>query len=158
MYNDEDLPTFENFERMAKEYSNNLKNNEYKLFPNTENASLLVDDMFDLLFKLRSSYRFLNGFLGSDKLLNLTENQIESLRELFSFRKNRGFRIRVNSTKCFLNTISLETKLLLTLNILAQFDKNLLELSKVANDRLCLLEENYKVVSVFANLSNMNLN
>ena len=42
------------------------------------------------------------------------------LREKFDYKQNRGFQMRWNKTKCFLNTISLENRLLIKMFLLAQ--------------------------------------
>ena len=155
VFNDESTCTPDEFEKMAKAYSDALDRSEFRFFENENARNIIVDEVFETLFKLRASYRFLNGFLGSDLFLDLTEKQIADLRKLFNYQTNHGFRVRVNSTKCLLNTISLESNLLLKLNILSQFDF-LDELSKIADDRLKLLKENYEIQNVFSNLAKLS--
>ena len=138
MYNDDGLSTPENFEKMAREYAEKLKDEGFKFFPSKVHIDFLLDEVFEILFKLRSSYRFLRGFLGSENFLELTETQIDKLRKIFSYNKNRGFRVRVNSTKCLLNSISLESELILKINLLAQNCDYLDELSNLINARLLL--------------------
>ena len=41
-----------------------------------EGKNLLVDEIFDIMFKLRTSYRGMKNFMGSDTMLDLTEKQI----------------------------------------------------------------------------------
>ena len=114
--------------------------------------------VFEILFKLRSSYRFLNGFLGSDDFLDLTEKQIEILRKIFNYDKNRSYRLVTNKTKCFLNNISLESKLLVKLSELAKKSDNFLELSSICEKRLLKLSENFNIEGIFNNLNNLTIN
>ena len=80
-YNDEAMPSIENIEAMAKAYNASLKEKGF-VFINLEEEgkNLLISEVFDILFKLRASYRYLKRFLGSDKLLSLTEHNIDYLR------------------------------------------------------------------------------
>jgi len=154
-YDDERISTPENFENMARAYLNSLKDQGFMFFRLTDNDySLLLKEVFEILFKLRSSYRFLNGFLGSDKFLDLTEQQIQTLRNLFSYNKNQGYLVKTNNTKCFLNNIALESKLILKLNQLAQESDFFKELSSLASERLNLLNENYDIEGIFTNQPN----
>lgn len=155
LYNDENISTPENFEKMAKAYSDSLKEQGFVFFKiNEEDYSLLLTEVFDILFKLRASYRFLGGFLESDKFLSLTEKQIDYLRTLFSYNKNQGYIVKTNNTKCFLNNISLESVLILKLNILAQKSEYFQELSSLVNERLTLMHENYNIEGIFTNQLN----
>lgn len=159
MYEDNSFPSLDSYEKMAKAYSDALKDKGFLFIPlNQENFDFLIEEIFDILFKLRSSYRFLNGFLGSDKFLDLTEQQIEVLRKEFNYEKNRAFRLRTNNTKCLLNNISLECKLLLKLNELAQQCGKLELLSSLSEKRLLLLIENFNIEGIFNNLINMSFN
>lgn len=156
-YNDEQFPTQENYEKMARAYTSTLQHQGFVFVRlQDENLTFLIDEVFETLFKLRASYRQLGTFLDSNKFLDLTNNQIEELRDMFNYSKNRGFQIRVNKTKCFLNTISLEAKLLLKLNELAQKSEQFEKLSKLANDRLLLIIENYTIHGTFANIGNLS--
>lgn len=156
-YNDELIPTPENYEKMAKAYSNALKEKGFVFIRlSNEDFCFLIDEIFDILFKLRSSYRYLKGFMGSDKFLELNEEQIEELRDIFSYSKNRAFQIRTNKTKCFLNTVSLETRLILKLNELAQKSEYFEKLSSIASKRLLLSTELYSIEGIFNNLTNLS--
>ena len=155
LYNDENISTPENFEKMAKAYSDSLKEQGFVFFKiSDEDYSLLLGEVFDILFKLRASYRFLGSFLESDKFLSLTEKQIDYLRTLFSYNKNQGYIVKTNNTKCFLNNISLESLLILKLNILAQKSDYFQELSSLVNERLTLMHENYNIEGIFTNQLN----
>lgn len=159
MYNDDCLAGPEEFERMAKAYSNALKDKGFLFVSlNNENFDFLIDEVFDILFKLQSSYHFLNGFLGSDKFLELTKQQIEILRKEFNYEKNRAFKLRTNNTKCFLNNISLESKLLLKLGELAKKSGKFEEISSLCEKRILLLIENFNIEGIFNNLTNLSFN
>lgn len=120
-YDDFVCPTPDEYENLAKAYMQSLRDKGF-VFVSLENESqkLLVDEVFDLLFKLRSSYRALGNFMGCDRFYKLNEEQIDALRQMFDYRTNRGFRLGWNKTKCLLNCISLENKLLIKMFLLAQ--------------------------------------
>lgn len=120
-YDDEAIASVDTIEEMAKAYGKSLKQKGF-VFINLEEhgKNLLVDEVFDLLFKLRASYRYLGTFLDSNKMLSITETHIASLRELFNIEENKGFFVANNRTKCFLNTVSLENALAIKLLLLSQ--------------------------------------
>ena len=157
VYDDNIFPTPEEFENMAKEYSNAVRQKGF-IFVNMffEDYSLLLDEIFDILFKLSASYRFLNGFLGSDDFLNLTEEHIDKLRQMFDYKKNRAVQVKTNNTKCLLNTISLENLLTLKLFELAKKSEKVIEIFKIISDRLKFSNENYKIEGIFNNLINLS--
>ena len=156
-YDDELRPSPENFAEMAKAYSDSLKEQGFVFIKLTnEDYNFLIDEVFELLFKLRASYRYLRGFMGCDKFALLNENQIDFLRTLFKYSKNRGFQIRTNKTKCFINTFALESRLILKLNELAQKSEYFQELSTLVNSRLTLAQENYLIEGVFNNSINLS--
>ena len=120
-YNDEALPTLSSIEEMARAYSFSLKQKGF-VFINleAEGKKLLVHEIFEILFKLRASYRALGSFMGANGLLSLTEEHIAKLRNIFDIEENKGYLITTNKTKCFLNTLSLETSLSIKLLLLSQ--------------------------------------
>lgn len=120
-YNDEELPTLDSIAEMAKAYSFSLREKVF-VFINleAEGKNLLINEVFDILFKLRSSYRHLGSFLESSVMLSITEKHIDKLREFFDVEENRGFFVTTNQTKCFLNSISLENTLSIKLLLLSQ--------------------------------------
>ena len=120
-YNDESLPSIERVEEMAKAYNFSLKQKGF-VFINLqeEGKNLLIEEVLDLLFKLRSSYRGMGRFMDSNIMLELTEKHIDSLRSLFGYEFNHGYFVTSNKTKCFLNSISLETMLSLKMLLLSQ--------------------------------------
>ena len=120
-YVDDALPTLSNIEEMARAYSLSLREKGF-VFINLEEEgkNLLIDEAFLLLFKLRSSYRYMKNFLGSTNMLSLTEKHIDLMRTLFSVETNRGYIISCNQTKCFLNSVALERELITKLLLLSQ--------------------------------------
>ena len=156
-YDDEKLPSLEVMPELAKAYSNSLKEQGFVFIKlSNEEYSFLIDEVFDTLFKLRSSYKFLNNFMESKKLYNLNEEQIDILRDLFSYKTNRAFQVKTNRTKCFINTFSLEFKLVLKLNELAYKSEKIEEISKILNKRLQILAENYEIYGIFNNLKSLS--
>ena len=120
-YDDEAMPNISQFEEMAKAYNLSLKSKGF-VFINLEEEgrNILLDEIFDILFKLRSSYRGMGTFMSSNTMLKLTEKHLEKLREFFDMEKNRGYFVITNKTKCFLNSIALENALSLKLLLLSQ--------------------------------------
>lgn len=145
-YNDSKIPTLEDYEKLAKAYAESLKDKGFVFIRlDNENYNFLLDEVFDILFKLRATYRFLGTFLEANQFLELTNGHIEKLRNLFDYKKNRGFRIRGDRTKAFLNSVSLENRLIIKLNSLAQKSDFFNELSQLCLERLHMSAENYKI-------------
>ncbi len=150
-YDDFVCPTPDEYEILAKAYSNSLKEKGFVFVRlDTESVNVLVDEVFDLLFKLRATYRSLGSFMGSDKFYALNEEQIKKLRELFSYKQNRGFKMNWNKTKCFLNGVSLENRLLIKLFLLAQKSDEYQELISLCFQRLRLSADLYEVGEVMS--------
>ena len=131
-YDDEAMPFANQIEEMAKAYILSLKDNGF-VFINLEEEgkNLLLDEIFDILFRLRASYRSMGRFMSSNEMLDMTENHITKLRQLFEAQNNKGFFATTNKTKCFLNSIALENNLnikLLLLSQKCQFGKDLMEI------------------------------
>ncbi len=120
-YNDEAMPSLNNIEEMARAYSFSLKQKGFVFVSlEEEGKKFLIAEVFEILFKLRASYRYLKNFLGSSAMLSLTEEHIDVLRSMFDFEDNCGYFISCNQTKCFLNTVSLENQLNIKLLLLSQ--------------------------------------
>ena len=156
-YDDELKPTPQMYAEMAKAYSATLKEQGFVFIRlSAEDYNFLVDEVFDLLFKLRSSYRFLKGFMESNRFFNLNEDQINNLRTMFKYTKNRAFQIRTNKTKCFINSIALENRLILKLNELAQKSDFYEEISLFISQRLSLTSEAYSIEGIFNSMSSLS--
>lgn len=149
-YNDDAFPTLSNIEEMAKAYNISLKEKGF-VFINLEEEgkNLLIDEIFDLLFKLRSSYRFLGRFMDSNLMLDLTEKHINSLRETFGNENNRGYFVSTNKTKCFLNALSLESMLSLKLLLLSQKCEFGSEILSVIIERAKYIHKNLEIENIF---------
>ncbi len=150
-YNDEALVSIDYIEEMAKAYNLSLKEKGF-VFLNLEEEgkSLLLDEIFDILFKLRASYRFLRNFLGVNTMLELTELQIEKLRTIFDVENNRGYVVKTNQTKCFLNVISLENQLILKMLLLSQKCQECEEIVSFIVIRTKTLSKNLEIENIFS--------
>ncbi len=150
-YDDFVCPTPDEYEQLARAYSNSLKEKGFVFVRlDSEAVNVLVDEVFDLLFKLRSSYRMLGNFMGSDRFYSLNEEQIETMRNLFDYKQNRGFKLNWNKTKCFLNAISLENRLLIKLFLLAQKSDEYEKLIGLCFQRLRMSADLYEVGDVMS--------
>lgn len=120
-YHDDAMPSLNIVEEMARAYNLSLKQKGF-VFVNLEEEgkNFLISEIFDLLFKLRASYRHLNNFLGLSSMLSLTEENIDHMRNLFDIEENKGYFVSTNQTKCFLNVIALEKILTIKLLLLSQ--------------------------------------
>ena len=150
-YNDEAIVSVGYIEEMAKAYNISLKEKGF-IFINLEEEGkkILIDEIFEILFKLRASYRFLKNFLDSQKMLELTENQINELRILFNVENNRGYVIKTNQTKCFLNSISLENELILKLLFLSQKCEEHEKLTSLIVLRLKTISKNLEIENILS--------
>ena len=150
-YNDFVCPTPDEYEVLAKAYSDSLKEKGFVFVRlDNESVNVLVDEVFDLLFKLRASYRSLGSFMGADRFYDLNEEQIEVMRNMFSYKQNRGFKMSWNKTKCFLNTVSLENRLLIKLFLLAQKSDEYEKLVGLCFQRLRMSADLYEVGDVMS--------
>ena len=116
-----------------------------------EGKNLLVSEVFDILFKLRASYRYLKNFLGSSKMLTLTDENIDYLRSLFDVEDNRGYYISTNQTKCFLNAIALENLLNIKLLLLSQKCEHGEKLVLLIVERAKKLSQNLVIENAISN-------
>lgn len=150
-YDDFVCPTPDEYEQLARAYSNSLKQKGFVFVRlDSEGTSVLVDEVFDLMFKLRATYRALGNFMGSDKFYSLNEEQIEVMRGMFSYKQNRGFKMNWNKTKCFLNGISLENRLLIKMFLLAQKSDEYEKLIGLCFQRLRLAADLYEIGDVMS--------
>ena len=146
-YNDEKLLSVQDYEIMAKAYSNHLKSKGFVFVQvdATENE-LLISEVFELMSKIKSCLRFLGNFLGTGRLYSLNELQMKTFQIIYpSCDQTLSYKIRGDKTKCFLNLQSLESELiskLLTLSEQSPFSNQLLWLIK---ERLYLSSEIYKI-------------
>ncbi len=150
-YNDFACMSPDEYENLAKAYSNSLKEKGFVFVRlDTEATNVLVDEVFDLLFKLRAIYRSLGNFMGANKFYELNEEQIDVMRNLFSYKQNRGFRITWNKTKAFVGSISLESRLLIKMFLLAQKSDEYEKLVGLCFQRLRMSADLYEIGDVMS--------
>lgn len=150
-YDDFVCPTPDEYEQLARAYSTSLKEKGFVFVRlDTESTNVLVDEVFDLLFKLRATYRSLSSFMGADRFYDLNEEQIDAMRQMFDYKQNRGFKMNWNKTKCFVNAISLENRLLIKLFLLAQKSDEYDKLMGLCFQRLRMSADLYEVGDVMS--------
>ena len=113
-YNDEQLLSPKEYEQLAKAYSLDMKKRDFAFvrLDKTDNTPLLKE-IFETMNLIKSSLLALGNFLGTGALYTLNEQQIQNLELLFGV-EHEPFPCHVgrDKTKCFLNYLSLESKLL----------------------------------------------
>ncbi len=146
-YNDEKLLSTKEYEVMAQEYSKALKKRGFIFVQIDEMIDkVLVDDIFETLGKIRSCLLFLGGFLGTGKLFQANERHMESLKILLDCEYDSpSHRIRGDKTKCFLNFLSLESKLISLLLQLAKDCPFTKQIERIINERLTICHEIFKI-------------
>ena len=146
-YNDEAVADFKIYEQMAKEYHLSLKEKGFVFFNlEDEGKNLLVEEVFDILSKLKASYKFLGSFFDSQNMLALTNEDIEILSKIFSCQHSSNIYISNNNkTKCFVNSIALENELILKLLFLSQKCEHGKELMKIIIKRTKYISKNLSI-------------
>lgn len=152
-YDDFACPTPDEYENLAKAYMQSLREKGFVFVSlEREEQKLLIDEVFDLMFKLRASYRLLGPFMGCDRFYKLNEEQIDTLRQMFDYHANRGFRVGWNKTKCLLNSISLENKLLIKMFMLAQKSEKYENLVALCFQRLRMSADLFEIGEITPNM------
>lgn len=154
-YNDEILPSFEQYEEMSKAYMKNMRKNGFLFVKvDDEETSILVSNIFDILGKIRSCLFFMGGFLGTGKIYSLNDRHIEALKLLFDYDYTfPPYKIRGDKTKCLLNFLSLESKLIKTLFQLSKTSSFSLQLERIINERLSIIEELFNFPNLLISFS-----
>ena len=148
-YNDFACPTPDEYEVLAKAYTNALKQKGFIFVRlDSEGVNVLVDEVFDLLFKLRSTYSALGSFLGANNFYRLNEEQIDIMRTMFDYKHNRSFKMNWNKTKCFVNSISLENRLIMKMLLLAQKSDEYEKLLGLCFQRMRMSTDLYEVAEI----------
>ena len=113
-YNDELLP--ENFEKMARAYSQNIKNKGF-VFVNlcAEENTLLLGETIVLFEKMKACLNRLSSRLDGQKLLEKIDKNEKILIELYPNKKPHKFTCVENEFSSFLSLISLQNTLVLKL-------------------------------------------
>lgn len=140
-YNDEPILTINEYENMAKAYSDALKERGF-IFVRVDHEmnEQMLQEMFDLFFKINRCLFVLGGFLNTASLYSLTDRQIKKLRMLFDYNEVMpNYQIKPDKTSCFLKYIALEFRLL---KCLRNFDGHTnydAQIDKIISDRLIAL-------------------
>ena len=155
MYNDEKLPSLEDYQKMASAYSQNLKKHGF-LFMSIDNSNenSNAQNVLLTLQMIKSSLLSLSGFLGTSKLYSLTEKHIEKIAKWYGdLRCYQTFRVSHDKTKCFLNMISLENQLVFCLIELAKSSSHALEILDIIQERTYLSSNLFMVKGVISSPS-----
>ena len=117
-YNDELFP--EDFEEIAKAYSNSLKEKDF-VFVNLkkEEFNLLLDEVFVIIGKMNSCIKAIKSHFECKKLQERLENASSLLLQNFENKKPHNFKCVTDQNTAFLSLISLENTLILKLMSLA---------------------------------------
>lgn len=152
-YNDEAIANLEAFEEMAKAYHLSLKDQGF-VFLNLEEEgkSLLIEEVFDILTKLKVSYKNLGCFFDSQNMLSLTNDDLENISKMFSVKPSCNFYVsNLNKTKCFINSISLENELILKLLFLSQKCEYGKEILQIIIKRTKYISKNLNIPYIIQN-------
>lgn len=139
-YKDDVILTIEQYENIAKKYSESLKKNGFKIIKvDNEKNKELINQILSLMSKIKSSLFRLGGFFNTSKIYSLNERQIKKMIILFDIPlpfENFQF---LDKKKTFSNYITLEFRLIKNLIELKEQSNFESELNRILNDRLTLL-------------------
>lgn len=117
-YDDELLP--DNFEQIAKAYSKKLKDKGFVFVRlEEEELSLLVSEIFVILFKMRACTQKLFRVADCQKLNSAIEDSLSVLEETFGKTKFQKFSFEADENSAFLCLISLQNLLFIKLMLLS---------------------------------------
>ena len=113
-YNDELFP--DDFEEIAKAYSNSLKGKDF-VFVNLkkEEFNLLLDEIFVIIGKMKSCIKAIKTHFECKKLQERLESASSLLLQNFENKKPHNFKCVADQNTAFLSLISLENTLILKL-------------------------------------------
>lgn len=152
IFNDEQLLSPDQYEVMAKAYSNSLKQKGF-VFVSFDKSGQgeILSEVFDLLCLLRDHLFALGGFLGTGAMYNLNEKHILALQKIFDYDFNYSrTNLLHDKTKLFLNMLSLENILLSKLLDLAFASDNPEEILAFIKERTALSGSLYKINGIIA--------
>lgn len=149
-YEDDRLLSLDEYAVMAKAYSDGLKKQGFMFIQvDARENDELVNEIFEIFTQIASLLKYLNGFLGTDRLLKLTQKQLSAYQVMYpSCELSISYRIRGDKTRCFLHLLSLESKLLGRLLILIERSPFSNHLSSFVKERLYLCGEIYKMTGI----------
>lgn len=117
-YDDSLLP--DDFEQMAKAYSQHLKDKGFVFIRlEEEEFNLLLGEIFVLLSKMEACLMRLEKHLDSKRLKVQIDNAKKSLQERFGCKKLHQFRCVEDENVTFLSLVSIENMLIIKLMLLA---------------------------------------
>ncbi len=118
LYNDEMLP--ENFEQIARAYSQKMKENGFVFIHlKEEETNLLAGEILTLFAKMQACLQRLERCMKSDKLKCRIESATSLIEERFLNKKTHTFRCVENENDAFLSLVSIENTVILKLMLLS---------------------------------------
>lgn len=154
-YNDEAMPSMQQYAQMAEAYMKNMRKKGF-IFVKVEDEDVrtLVQNIFDDLGKERSMLMFMGGFLGTGKIFSASERQTEGLKLLFDYDYIfPSYRVRGDKTKCFLNFLGLESRIIRNMLNLAKISSFSNQIERFANERLSIMEEIFILPNLLTSFS-----
>ncbi len=145
-YNDDKILSIEEYEAMAKAYSDALKEKGFMFvkIDNRKNEEL-IDNIFSQLAKIKTNLFYMGGFLNTSQFYSLNERQIKKMRIIFDYDQPiNTLAMNRDKTINFLNFISNEAILLKQLIKISSQSNFENEIINIVNDRLNLLGEIFK--------------
>ncbi len=141
LYNDEQILSVNEYENIAKAYSNALKSKGFIIVQvDNEKNDVLIKEIFENLYFIKTLLFNLGGFMGTSKFYSLNERQIKKLAIILDFEENVEIKKSPrDKTKCLLEFLS--TECLLIKNLIELADKTSYEsqIKDIINSRLNLL-------------------
>ncbi len=146
-YNDEKLLSIDEYEVMAKAYSQHLRDKGFIFIQvDSEENNELICEVNELFSQIKSSLFYLGNFLGTGRLYSLTDRQIRLFQTIYpDCTQTNSYKIRGDKTKCFLNLMSLESTLISKLLTLSENSPFFKQLDTMIRERLYVTSEIYKI-------------
>ncbi len=143
MYNDEQLLSVTDYENLAKAYSSALKNKGFMIVQvDSEANKILLNEIFENLYSIKTYLFNLGGFLGTGKFYSLNERQLKKLSILFDYERAE-FKTNPprDKTKCLLKFLSSECRLIKNLISLSERTSFETQIQDIISARLTLLSQ-----------------
>lgn len=148
-YNDEQILDVDSYAVIAKAYSDAMKKKGYKIIQvDTVKNSLLLEEIFETMLKIKSCLFFLGGFLNTQRMYSLNDRQLKKLAILFdqSTPSPNRFEFKKDKTKCFLEFVGLESGLIKNLIALAEQSSLDQEIYYIIDDRLTVMKDTFSMI------------
>lgn len=141
-YNDEKFLSIEEYQLMAKAYTDALKQKGFKLVTSLSPNEAEVLSLIEKLYKAKALLLCLGGFLGTGRVYSLNERQIDKTLIIFDAQPFQQAKVKSrDKTKCFLEFLSNEFALINQLNLIAEQTSFEQEIKNMTTQRLNLLSE-----------------